>query len=95
MDITIREAANKDYDALNELFAELDEIHQTNLPQTFQTPKGAARSREYISGIVKDMGHVLLVAEHNGQIIGFVHISIKKSPAIPIFVQREYAASYP
>jgi ribosomal protein S18 acetylase RimI-like enzyme len=33
----------------------------------------------------------LLLAEHDKEIVGFVHVMIKESPNIPVFIQRRYA----
>ena len=90
MDFRIRKATQKDYEGLNELFTEVDALHRKALPDVFIEPDGPARAKEYIKGIIESENAGLFVAEHNGQIIGFVHAYIQQSPSIPIMVSRRY-----
>lgn len=91
MDFSIREANEKDYEEICELFAELDAFHRVALPDVFQESAEQVRSRKFISDIISDKNAVLFVAETNFQIIGLINIEIRKSPDIPIMVPRKYA----
>lgn len=91
MELTIRAATADDYDALCELFDEIDALHRDHLPRIFQQPGGAARERDYYLGLVADQNVALLVAEADGRLVGFVHAMLKDSPALPILVPRRYA----
>ena len=90
MDFSIREATQIDYKSLNGIFAEVDALHRKALPDIFREPDGPARTKEYINGIIANENAGLFVAEHDGQIIGFVHAYIQQSPSIPIMVSRRY-----
>ncbi len=91
MDFAIREAVLKDYEELCEVFEEVDVLHREALPHVFREFDGPARTKGYISGIIADGNSALFVAEHDGQIIGLVHISVRKSSDIPVIVPRRYA----
>lgn len=91
MTINVHKATTSDYNALCELFDGIDAFHRDNLPHIFQKPKGAVREQEYYSGLIADEGVGLFVAEADGKLVGFIHVIIKETPAIPIFVPRRYA----
>jgi ribosomal protein S18 acetylase RimI-like enzyme len=91
MEITVRKATFDDYNAICELFNEIDALHRDNLPHLFQKTGGAAREQEYYLGLIVDENIALFVAEAEGGLVGFVQALIKAPPAMPIFVPRCYA----
>ncbi len=90
MNVSIRRASFDDYNALCDLFDDVDAIHRNNLPNIFQKPDGPIREQEYYLGLNSDQNIALLVAEVNDNIIGFVHAVIRDSPAIPVLVPRRH-----
>lgn len=90
MEGSIREATAKDYDELCELFEEVDVLHHDNLPHIFQTPNDSARRYDHYIGIMTDENVRLLVAEIDENLVGFVHIVLRDTPAHPIFKPRNY-----
>ncbi len=91
MEFSIREATQGDFDALCAIFAEADATHRKALPHIFREVAGPARPREFILGILADENAALFVAEHKGEIVGLIRISIRETPNLPIFVPRRYA----
>lgn len=91
MGFFIRTATQEDYEHLCEAFAEGDAHHRKDLPQVFREPDGSVRTREFISAILSDENATLLVADHDGQIIGLVHILLRETPDISVMVPRRYA----
>jgi len=91
MEISVRKAAADDYNALCELFDEVDSLHRDNLPHLFQKPDGAAREPDYYTGLMKDEDAALLVAESGKKLVGFVHAIVRDTPAFPVFIPRRYA----
>lgn len=89
--ICIRKAIASDYDALCDLFDELDALHRDHLPHMFQKPPGPVRDRDYYLGLLTDESVGLFVAESGENILGFVHAVVREAPAIPLFVPRRYA----
>jgi ribosomal protein S18 acetylase RimI-like enzyme len=89
--IVIREATERDYEALCTLIEEVDKMHRDALPRRFKASEGPARSRNYIVSAIltRDVG--LFVAEIEGQPLGFVHVTVRDTPEIPILVPRRYA----
>ena len=91
MEFFIREANQGDYEALCAIFAEADAMHREALPHIFREAAGPARSKDFVFEILADENAALFVAEHEGQIIGLVHVRVRETPDIPILVPRRYA----
>jgi len=91
MDITIRPATAKDYDALCAIIDEVDTLHRERMPHIFRRPPGPVRDREYILGLLADDNVGLFVAEVEGQVAGFVHVLVRDTPPWPILVPRRRA----
>lgn len=90
MNFSIREAIKQDYEALCEIYEEVDFFHAEALPCVFRKVDGPARSRDFVFNAIADKNSALFVAEKEGQIIGFVHILIREAQDIPILVPRRY-----
>jgi len=91
MKFFIREATQGDYEALCAIFAEADAMHREALPHIFREAAGPARPRDFILKILADKNTALFVAEHEGEIIGLIHVRVRETPDIPILVPRRYA----
>lgn len=91
MEVSIRKATAEDYDALCDLFDEVDALHRGNLPHIFQKPIGPVREHDDYGGLITDENIGLFVAEMGQKLVGFVHAVIRDVPAIPIFVPRRSA----
>ena len=91
MAVVIREAAADDYEALCELFDEVDALHRDHLPQIFQKPTGPVWEQETYRGLITNGNVGLFVAEVNERAVGFVHAIIRDTPANPILVPRRVA----
>ena len=87
----IRAATLEDYDDLCALCAQVDALHRDNLPRRYQKPRGPAREKDDVLGLIADKEVGLFVAEAAGVVVGFVNVSVCESPPIPIFVPRRYA----
>jgi ribosomal protein S18 acetylase RimI-like enzyme len=88
MQIQVRKAAATDYEALCELFDQVDALHRDNLPQIFQKPNGPIREHDYYLGLIADENVGLFIAEAAEKLLGFVHVVLRDAPPIPIFVPR-------
>ncbi len=91
MAVTIRGATAQDYEALCEIIEEVDTLHRQALPHIFQASGGPVRERVYILGLLADEDHGLFVAEVEGQVAGFLHVTVRDAPPIPILVPRRVA----
>jgi ribosomal protein S18 acetylase RimI-like enzyme len=91
MEVLLRAATADDYEALCELFDEVDGLHRDHLPLIFQQPTGPVREQAYHQGLITDENVGMFLAEVNGSAVGFVHGVVRDTPAIPILVPRRYA----
>jgi len=91
MKIDIRKATAEDYNALCELFDEIDAFHRENLPHIFHKPIGPVREPDYYLGLISDENIALFVAELDGTLVGLVHAIVTDAPDIPVFVPRRFA----
>ena len=107
MRYAIRVATEGDLNALNQITGDVDALHREHLPHIFQEPEGPARDREYILGVLADESCGFFVAEAQGPvqddtlsqpkwpaegaILGFVQLTIRDTPPIPILVPRRIA----
>jgi len=90
MALIIREATPFDYENLCELFDEADKLHRDHLSERFQEPKGPARDKEFILGLLADQTVEVFVVERDGKLLGLVQAAVKDAPPMSIFVPRCY-----
>jgi ribosomal protein S18 acetylase RimI-like enzyme len=91
MELMIRKATPRDYEALCALYAEVDALHRDAVPSVFRVPNSSPRTREFVSGIIADENAALLVAESKGKVIAFLCVRIRQAPDIPILTPRRFA----
>ena len=81
---TIREAVPADFDTLARLYSELDAYHAAVHPDLFRVPDPtAARPDAYYQELLDSPLCRLLVAEVDGQVVGFVSFRLDYSPELP------------
>jgi ribosomal protein S18 acetylase RimI-like enzyme len=91
MEMTIRRVTAQDYEALCKIIEEVDALHREALPYIFRESGGPVRDRIYVLGLLADEDHGLFVAEIEGQVAGYVHVTVREAPPIPILVPRRIA----
>jgi len=88
--IYVRQATMGDYDALVELFDELDEFHRLARPDIFRRFDGPARTRDQIEQWLAGPGSTLLVAEIDREVVGLAVLLTRPPPgfagAVPLKV---------
>ena len=91
--IVVREAVSGDYEALCEIIDQVDELHRNKLPSRFKAAEGPVRSKAYIVNAISaaEIGLFVAETEHERSLLSFVHVMIRDTPGIPIFVPRRYA----
>lgn len=90
--VRVQRTTLADYDALCDLFAEVDAIHSVALPDIFQRVQGPARGRAYLKHLLADPEAALFVAEDaGGAINGLVEVRVQRTPDVPLVVPRRYA----
>ena len=90
MDFIIRPALKSDYEALCEIIDEIDALHRNALPSIYKKPDGPVREKDYINSIISDKDQRVLVAMHEGRIVGFINAVIIASKDFPIVKKRKY-----
>ena len=80
--VTIRKAATEDLARLEELYRELEEDAVLYQPEHFVfSPKGTRT--EQAKEILKSDTQTMLVAEKDGEVIGFAHLVLIKAKKVP------------
>ncbi|NMA67940.1 MAG: GNAT family N-acetyltransferase [Desulfitobacterium sp.] len=90
MNIQLRKAKIEDYEALCDIYWELDTLHIENHPELFVKPKDYPRAKKYIAEIIQDQDQALIVATKDSMIVGFVESHVLKSSSFPVFKKREW-----
>jgi ribosomal protein S18 acetylase RimI-like enzyme len=87
----IRQATTKDIPAIQHLNRQLDEHHVRLLPDIFQSVAGNARPDSLIAEWIGDPDADYLLAEVEGEIVGFVNVRKSSHPDYPVFRPRHFA----
>ena len=89
--VTIRPAVAADYDALCNLWRELDEHHRAARPELFRVPEGPRRERAWALELIAGPESAILVAEaSDGALVGLAALKIEQPPALPVRVVRRH-----
>ena len=86
--MTIRTATGGDLAAIRALYQQLDTHAVESQPQHFRRRE---RSDEYLLGLIEDENSDFLLAELEGEIVGFSQISFRWTKDIPVLVPCKYA----
>ena len=84
----IREARSDDVDQLVQLWKELAEYHSALDPRYAVAENAEVYFRAGISSWVRDDGWRILVAEENGNLVGFASATLRDVP--PVFPERQH-----
>lgn len=88
--IEIREATIADIVAIQTLYRQLDRHHVDLLPDTFRPIEGDIRSDDAVSEWIVATDSAYLVAETEGDIVGFVSVAEKSSGVLPMVYPKRY-----
>ena len=89
-EITIRKAVGDDFDAIEELWKEFMDFHKAGDSHCTRSSDGLERFREFIAGHMTSDSVLLLVAEQNGDVVGYCIAKLAKYP--PVYESRDYGA---
>ncbi len=87
---TIRPARRDDYEGVVAVLQELDAFHADALPHFFRPLDGPARSVPWFVETLDHPEALLLVAEHDGRIVGVLTGMVRQNPDLPMFVPRRW-----
>ena len=89
--VTIRPAVAEDYDALCELWLELDEHHRRQRPELFRPPQGAGRDRDWALAQIDGDDRIVLVAQAaDGQLAGLAYLRIETPEQMTVRIVRRH-----
>lgn len=86
----VRAAKIGDAHLIDRVICYLDDVHARARPDLFRTPIGKPRGDDFVSTIVEDPLQKLFVALLGGQVVGYLHVLIKHTPASPWQVERHF-----
>ncbi len=90
MNFTIREATLEDYDALCEVYAEIDNFHARLLPDYLLPAANPPCAQEYMAATLANEDAALYVAESEGKVVGLLQLDVEQSPDYPMLIPRRY-----
>jgi len=85
-------ATMKDYDAICRLTQQLDRHMAGMRPDVFTAFDGPARPRDVIASYVESKDAAYLLAELDGEIVGFINLKKAAASNYPMFKPCEFAA---
>jgi ribosomal protein S18 acetylase RimI-like enzyme len=89
--VQIRRATPADRAAIGRLWQEMMDYHCTLDPEVFALAEDALSCwLEWFDTILQDENRIVLVAEVDGQPIGYVHGTVGETP--PVYAQRKHGA---
>ncbi|HEX3054491.1 MAG TPA: GNAT family N-acetyltransferase [Aggregatilineaceae bacterium] len=88
--ISIRVARHDDYEGLCAVMRELDDFHADALPRFFRHFDEPARPVQWFIDALNNPEWLLLVAEHEGVIVGLLSALVRQNPDLPMFVPRRW-----
>lgn len=86
----VRVARRDDYEGLCAVIKELDDLHAGALPRFFRHVDERARPLPWFIDALENPESLLLVAEHDGMIAGFLSAQVRQNPDLPMFVPRRW-----
>lgn len=90
MKIKVREAEEKDFNRLSEIYAELDELHRKNHPELFIKPRSPGRSGESLAEFRDSGNKVILVAQVGSEVAGLAECQIREASSFPLCRPRKW-----
>ena len=91
MSPTTRKAMASDIPEIQRLYIQGDSHHADLLPEVFQPVEGDGRGKDVIQKLIDLDDADYLVAELDGQVIGFVTVQRASHPKYPMFRPHEFA----
>lgn len=89
MKITIRPATEEDYDILNELRRQVNDLHVQGRPDIFRPGFGEELQRHLLNYLHSDVNSAI-VAEAEGRVAGFALVDFIRRPASPYNLPRDF-----
>ena len=90
MDILIRDFTFDDFELINMLMNQVHKLHLDNRPDIYAESDYPLSETDYKS-IVQDQNSIAILAECNGDILGFCIVTIKQPSKNPVLVPRRIA----
>lgn len=89
--VLVRLATAGDAEAIDRLLLYLDEFHADARPDLFRVPSERPRGDGFLQGTLEDPEQQILVAVMRGEVVGYVHVVIKSTPAASYRYGRRYS----
>lgn len=86
----IRVATSEDFEGINKIYEQVDELHRLEFSNKFCKPKIPGRSIDYLKNLIDGDKSFLLVATYDDQVVGFTEAYILSAPDFPVMKKREW-----
>lgn len=90
MNIATRTATKNDHEALAHIASELNVMHARALPDRFRVASDALPT-DYFHSLIDSENATILLAERDGDVLGYAILHIKEAPPIPVSMPRRFA----
>jgi ribosomal protein S18 acetylase RimI-like enzyme len=90
MELNIRTATESDFEGVSAVFLDELSFHADLLPDRFIIVD-QTMTRQWFIEIVRNKEKDLILAQINDEVVGVLHIELRKSPELPFIVPRCYA----
>lgn len=88
--LEIRLATTGDFESINKIYLQVDELHRIEHPHKFQRTEQPGRSLEHLTNLINSDKCFFLVATYEQQVVGFVEAYILTAPDFPVMKKREW-----
>jgi len=89
--LVVRAAREGDYDAVCDLWREMDELHARLLPAYFRSPRRPSRTPAEMAKLLRASDEMLRVAEVKGAVVGLLHVQLYDTPPADALTPRRRA----
>ncbi len=91
-ELVIRKATTKDLETIGLLWQEFMDFHKERDPAFTRSADGHEHFKEFLSGHLEKESSLVLVAEQDGDVVGYCLAMLAKFP--PVFENRDYGTIY-
>jgi GNAT superfamily N-acetyltransferase len=87
----IRLARDTDFEGFCRLVAELDSLHEKNVPRYYRMSSVPPRSKDFFSSLITNPAKAVLLAVQGDEMAGYLYLEARTEPPVPVLVPMQWA----